>query len=100
MDVSHGVILHRQKNKKSCNKQGNTRLPIFPNKRITYKKKPRTKIIFPVFFSFQGESIHTIYCVFSGDWGYSPTSRFAKNPVRNFEQNRKNCTALPCFPIL
>lgn len=27
-----------------------------------------------------GEVSHTIYCVFNGDWGYSPTSRFGRNP--------------------
>ena len=35
-------------------------------------------------FSSQRERSHTIYCVFNGDWGYSPTSRFGKNPVREF----------------
>ena len=36
------------------------------------------------FSSLPRRRSHTIYCVFSGDWGYSPTSRFAKNPVREF----------------
>ena len=35
-------------------------------------------------FSSHMERSHTIYCVFNGDWGYSPTSRFGKNPVREF----------------
>jgi len=48
------------------------------------KKNHRKKDNISIVFSSQRERSHTIYCVFNGDWGYSPTSRFFKNTVREF----------------
>ena len=42
------------------------------------KKNHREKDNISVVFSFRRERSHTIYCVFSGDWGCSPTSKIAR----------------------
>ena len=47
--------------------------------RVIEKKKHRNRdSLFLCFFSSQRERSHTSYCVFNGDWGYSPTSKNAR----------------------
>ena len=47
--------------------------------RVIEKKKHRNRDnLFLCFFSSQRERSHTSYCVFNGDWGYSPTSKNAR----------------------